>query len=340
MTKKNSWHHLDLFNLNDLFKLNLFKLNSYKFNIFKDDIYLNGISLQHVVIHGILALLIPFFLIFLTGCVKPAAFSKTDLGKESSKEEVEFALAKAFYGVSPWRSQVKQQVVYDFNVRVESQENVNFISRLTQTLLKVENSPDNSLTLVTENFSQNKEDLESCSGERTESSNKFPGTNLNLTSLTLDLHPILLPPPEVNHWVYAHKKSTSKWFQLQKDLFTPQENRQPQRITYHNLQFEKKQFDPPLTVQQRPDCAGILNCKLNGSNTSFNQVLWYSDDEYEVNQWFLTVSPEAPYLSHILERCLSSFMKLSGRRYYVRQCQFARDFTYSGAEKPCAEKNH
>ena len=93
-----------------------------------------------MVLHAIVVIGLPVFLALVASCIKAPNMNPPTLGPQASDEDVERVISKALYGIDPWKSAVGQQVVYDFNARIENQEQVRPLARLTQTILAREES--------------------------------------------------------------------------------------------------------------------------------------------------------------------------------------------------------
>lgn len=256
------------------------------------------------VLHGLLCLSLPTLLFLLSSCIKSPEVKPTQLGPQASEEEMELALSKALYGVDPWKVKKNQQVIYELNARIENQEQVQPISQITQTVLLHEDTGAH-LKFVVEDMERDYSSGEINKSERTEEYDRVFNPP---TTVAAAVNPLkFISPLSFFNQAFAIKgKST----------------------TYHNLLFSQGQENPPLAVRQRPDCGGVPDCKLSVTRIAYDEVTWHSDREYDIDKWNFVISRNAPYLAYILERCLAGTVFVNGRYYYVRQCQFATDFSY------------
>ncbi len=255
------------------------------------------------VIHWLLALSLPLFLSLLLGCIQAPELKQAELGPEASDADIELAISKALYGIDPWATAVGQQVVYDFNARIENQEEARPIVRLTQTILnRKEENDGRKLTLTIQNHEL---DLNSGEVDVTEGSSEY---NLDSPAVAAALSPLKLITPTLERTVI--------------------------RTSYHNLKTESGTMAPPDVVRRKSNCGDVPNCQLRYFRLQYDEASWYSSSEYEVQKWAFTISRDAPFVSYIMDRCLASLVNSDGRSYYVRQCQFAVDFAYANANPP------
>lgn len=246
-------------------------------------------------------ILILSLLFCVSGCLKKEDPGPLDLGPQASEEDLERVISKALYGIDPWKGLLGQQVIYDFNLRVEAQEEVRPLLRLTQTVMKREEAP-HLLKLTVQNHAL---DLNTGKVEKDEVTTEYA------TEVQMTAH---LP------WAKGTLKTMAE--------------RPVKRVTYHNLQTEEGSMDPPPLVKAKANCGEVPQCRLRFYKINYDEARWFSDSEYEVQRWMFLISRDAPFLTYILERCLAGIVTLDGRRIYVRQCQFGRDFSYQGAEAP------
>jgi hypothetical protein len=261
-----------------------------------------------IVLHGTLALALPLLVALLFGCLKVPKAGLPELGPQATEDELERVISKALYGINPCRSADGQQVIYDFNARIENQEQVRPLARLYQTTLSREIEPKLKLVIGSD-------ELDLQDGEWKEKSEEIMEFDVqcgaSITSKGLDKSE------------FAMKNEGDD------------KGREVTETTYHNLKESQGTMDPPAAVMAKPNCGDVPNCKLRYFRLEYDEVKWFSKDEYEVQRWLFTISRDAPFLGHIQERCLAGMINSGGGRFYVvRQCQFARDFTYSGAQRP------
>lgn len=102
-----------------------------------------------------------------------------------------------------------------------------------------------------------------------------------------------------------------------------------EKVTYHGLKVVVSQDNPPPAVQQARSCLGIPNCKITVHHIDFDMVFWHGDKPERVH-WELALSPDAPYLAAMMNKCVSGLAKLADNQgdILVRQCLPVINFRY------------
>jgi hypothetical protein len=263
----------------------------------------------------IITLSLPLLAALLFGCIKEPEVDLTALGPQATEDDMERVVSKALYGIDPWKSAVGQQVIYDFNARIENSETVQPLLRQTITTRsreQLQNPP--RLRIINESHEVDLRDgaIERSEMPPQEFEGSGPGEPASVTVL---------------------RKMTDGALRLKSGLGSKEE-RPVKKVTYHNLKESSGEMAPPQTVATKPDCGGVPACKLRYFKLEYDEVRWFTDTEYDVQHWMFLISRDAPFVTYILERCLAGFVNYESRNIYIRQCQFARDFSYSGATAP------
>jgi hypothetical protein len=274
-----------------------------------------------LIVHGALALALPFLIAFLIGCMKLPKSKPADLGPQASEEDMEFAISKALYGINPCNSALRQQVIYDVNRRIENSEDVQALDRSFETYLSRElvTEPEAMLKLV---LRRDFYDL----------------VNMKWAD-KVDSDPMEYAVDCQADVAAASRAAAAGANSVPTDLLkamlkSSEEDGGVVRKTYHNLKTEAGVMDPPNAVKAKPECGGVPGCQLRFFRMQYDEVSWFSDSRFVVARWLLTTSRDAPFVGFIQERCLGRMVTAGGRSYYVRDCQYARDFTYRDAELP------
>lgn len=102
------------------------------------------------------------------------------------------------------------------------------------------------------------------------------------------------------------------------------------KVTYHGLKSKVALEAPPTMVQKRENCAGLPNCQLQVHRISFDMVFWENGRPDRVH-WEFALSPEAPYLASVLDKCVTGLVALGGNQgeILVRQCMPVIDFRFT-----------
>lgn len=102
-----------------------------------------------------------------------------------------------------------------------------------------------------------------------------------------------------------------------------------ERVTYHGLKVIVAKEPPPPLVQNAPNCLGIPNCKITVHRVGFDMVFWHGDKPERIH-WDLVMSPDAPYLAAMMDKCVTGLAQLADNQgdILVKQCQPVVNFRY------------
>ena len=103
------------------------------------------------------------------------------------------------------------------------------------------------------------------------------------------------------------------------------------RWTYHNLTVTPTKVALPSMVNLRSDCGkqkSHCGVPLNGTEVTWDQVDWTSE-QFPVKYSFnLVFSSEVPFSANLLMSCLTTTIPYNDQRISVMQCDNVRDFTH------------
>jgi hypothetical protein len=104
------------------------------------------------------------------------------------------------------------------------------------------------------------------------------------------------------------------------------------KATYHNLHVSQGLEDAPELVRAQPGCLGLPNCKLNVTRVSFDQVVWDGDTGNRIH-FDYALSPDAPFLAQVLDKCLTLLVPISGSnsKTLLKQCTPVVSFRFEAA---------
>ncbi len=274
------------------------------------------------VVHSVLTILLAYWLIGLASCNEPKLASG-DLGEEVSAQEIETQLQSVFSDLSPKTVQKDQAVAYEINYRVIGFDSV---KKVMDQIIQVMKTED---TGTVRKVWLGRVDIDY-------------NTNPPVETVTEDTDELYIPPePEapqnssgIAQSMQLHDFSLSR-FQSQAKALAERvrinekiegyEERRPIRYSYHNLMIQKDlTTDPPQAVSSKPGCGGLAQCSLRFHLVEFDEVEWYSEDEFQKTKYQIEISPDSPYYGHVLSSC-NVYMVT---RYAVRACQVLRDFIF------------
>lgn len=101
-------------------------------------------------------------------------------------------------------------------------------------------------------------------------------------------------------------------------------------VTYHGLKTSMTIEAPPELVRKRENCAGLPDCKLRVYHIEFDMVFWDKGKPDRVH-WKLAMSPDAPYLAGLLNKCVTGLAPIGGNQgeILVKQCMPVIDFRFA-----------
>ncbi|MNL47161.1 hypothetical protein D3C87_1699300 [compost metagenome] len=102
-------------------------------------------------------------------------------------------------------------------------------------------------------------------------------------------------------------------------------------LSCHNLKVSETVIAAPELVQRREDCGGLPDCKMRKKNISFDWVLDVkrgSSIEQQKVTYSVGISPDAPYLSRLMNYCYRGVVQVpnSAQRVLVTICNDVKDF--------------
>lgn len=257
-------------------------------------------SLLFSFLHLLMTLLLPLFIFVFVGCLEKPEAKLADLGVENSPDDVEFALSKATYGKTAYSMKVGERVDYEINIRIEN-EDITKVSDIAQQVTdKIEDA--NNIKYVLH--------------ERT---NNYANGKVDTVEREFYINLEKSAPEAIAF------QSPLAYFGL--GTVKPMAD-EPIRVSFHNLKVTDVTVPVPDRVAMQPNCLGLTNCELKGTNITFTKAEWYSSTTRDITRYNFTFSPEAPYLGVALNGCLNFLYKANGREYLVTQCQVLRDFRF------------
>ncbi len=251
-------------------------------------------------IHFGLVLILPALVSLLMGCMR-AKEEPADLGPEVSREELDAALMWGTEGVTLDNLREGQYLTYNINRRIENEETTILLGSLKVT---VQEPTDNGTFIRFPLLIERQERM---------ADNTFkPKTSEDWIDVS---KPVLIPSGQM--FAKANAKST-------------------ERITYHRLRKSAAVLPPPALVRAKPDCGGLNPCELPVRYVQFDLVQWKNDKDFTKVAVDFTFSAATPFLPFgsgldewsglLISNCQSTYVPISGRSVYVRDCQILEDF--------------
>lgn len=270
-------------------------------------------------LHLLLALVLPFVLFSLVGCIKAKA-SKEDLGPEVPPASIDQALSKAIGAGDVTHTAVGQYLLYSLVRRLENNDSVMTLGGTRIEVLDRQDKDTDPLANYTLRITQSNR-MADGSFETTQSESPLtfrkPATSMAIA------------PPELSELntkaIVAHAMDEST-----------QGGSGPVKTTFHHLKESTQIIDPPPTVKAKSNCGGLSPCQMTVHFVQFDLVLWSNDTDYQKVSLDFAFSSQAPFLPYgeddqqlsgvLLTDCRSTYVPVDGRTVYVRDCFNLDDF--------------
>lgn len=102
-------------------------------------------------------------------------------------------------------------------------------------------------------------------------------------------------------------------------------------VTCHNLQVSEGVTSPPTGVSSQQNCGGIPDCQIRFKKVSFDLVVNFKDEESgntrtEKVVYDMTISPDVPYLSRLMEFCYQGMVPTATQKVLVKLCNRVQNF--------------
>lgn len=262
-------------------------------------------SLVISIVHFLMTLALPALFFVLTGCLEKPEAKMVDLGKESSPDEIEFALSKATSGKTESSMKEGERVDYEINLRIENEDIIK-VSDIAQEVIDKGDHPTNphQTRFVIHEKTNTYEGGKVDTVEKEYYIDVSKGIEAAATRILN--HPLNM---------------------LRLNSIAAMDS-DPIRVSFHNLTVETVMYPAPDRVAMQPGCLGLPNCELKSTHITFSRADWYSDTSRDITHFNFTFSTDAPYLGVALNGCMNFLYRANGREYLVTQCQVLRDFRF------------
>ena len=118
------------------------------------------------------------------------------------------------------------------------------------------------------------------------------------------------------------------------------------KVTYHNLRTSLEQAAAPASVARQAACLGLPQCQMTLHKVSFDQVAWYPDNTERIHFEF-SVTPHVPqhagfnmsalfpYYPGLFKSCVTLMVPVGDghSKTLLNECQEVVDFLFEAAKK-------
>lgn len=291
-----------------------------------------------VVIHLLLALMLPFLFTQFGGCQGQDYIQPVELGPEVSATELDDALSKPLAGTTPTSIQLGEAYVISETQAIADGSAGMVLSDTAQSVIeRTENANEILLTVI-----ENKQIY--VNGEVRKTTTEIP---IRIEKAPPETGPaamaekLMFGPVENDH--SAESPLRSEVVQLLRDR-SPEAllgklraaaaskgdvSTADSSVTYHGLKVAVAMEPPPPLVAQQAGCQGIPNCRIEVHRVSFDMVFWDGGRPDRVH-WDLVMSPQVPYLASILNKCITGLAGTGENqpKILIKQCIPVVNFRY------------
>jgi len=102
-------------------------------------------------------------------------------------------------------------------------------------------------------------------------------------------------------------------------------------VTCHNLRISEGVTSPPTGVSSQQNCGGIPDCQIRYKKIAFDLVVNFTDEDSgsqrtEKVVYEMTISPDVPYLSRLMEFCYQGMVPTASQKVLVKICNRVQNF--------------
>jgi hypothetical protein len=318
-----------------------------------------------MIIHLVLVLLIPFMFTQMGGCQGEEDMVPLNLGPEISAEEIDKAIGEPLKDATPLSIKLGEGFIYSETQELGVGGAFAVISDTSQTVIeRTESSTEILMTLIEHKQVYSNGNVQKTSTEiplridKTAAVNQASASSASASPLA-DSTLLMFGPrrelPSFNRMTAA-AASLPSMAKFRPEIESVFRERSPhallaalrsrglkaqnatgetvstraESVTYHGLKAYMTVEAPPELVRKRENCAGLPDCKLRVYNIEFDMVFWDKGKPDRVH-WNLAMSPDAPYLAGLLNKCVTGLAPLGGNQgeILVKQCMPVVDFRFT-----------
>lgn len=317
-----------------------------------------------MIIHLVLVLLIPFLFTQMGGCQGQEDTVPLNLGPAISAEEIDKAIGEPLKDATPLSIQLGEGFIYSETQELGVGGAYAVISDTSQTVIeRTESATEILMTLIEHKQVYSNGNVQKTSTEIPLRIDKTAALQASNVEPEADATLLMFGPgrelPSLERMVAEATPTTSvnsSGAKLRPEIQSLFRERSPHAllsalrarilkaqstngeavstmadtVTYHGLKTSMTIEAPPELVQKRENCAGLPDCKLRVYNIEFDMVFWDKGKPDRVH-WNLAMSPDAPYLAGLLNKCVTGLAPLGGNQgeILVKQCMPVVDFRFT-----------
>lgn len=298
------------------------------------------------ILHGLLALMIPLLLLFLTGCPSSSTGESINYGPEVSDEAIDDAVIEAIMDADASRIKVGAFVHFASRQILAGGKVNNVVADTGQTIIAKEVEAESINYRIVENkVTYGYED-----GPRKVS------TEFLLSVATGLIEPAVNESTVLTRAFGAKSKAGQGSFlktlslerllsQLSEQSIHPELRTLTTTRTYHGLKTKTYDGPPPARVREQPNCLGIPECKMTYRQIDFDEVYW-TDGKSERVHYEFVISPQAPptsgynfglrypFVPGLIRACVTLMVRVGEgeSRTLLTQCQDVENFRFEAAQ--------
>ncbi|MEK7357848.1 MAG: hypothetical protein AAB250_15465 [Bdellovibrionota bacterium] len=262
-------------------------------------------------IHAVLAFLLPFLLLALTGCIPRDDGAPVDYGPQVEVATLNEALTTPIQDMDPLNIKLGEFRAIENSQEIIGMPGKQLISAQGVTITAASNTSTQLLltAVITELTYKNDGTFEKVSREGPVCVSKVPGA----------CGEDVVPTPGS----MAAKAFSSPVVYIENTVKALASN-----ITFHRLKMSTETVPVPPSVATRPNCGGIPSCQMTVYKVGFDQVEWVDGKGHRVHI-DVSLSPSVPYLSNQLEACFTGLVEVGKTSdVLVKQCSSVYDFRF------------
>lgn len=317
-----------------------------------------------MIIHLVLVLLIPFLFTQMGGCQGQEDTVPLNLGPAISAEEVDKAIGEPLKDATPLSIQLGEGFIYSETQELGVGGAYAIISDTSQTVIeRTESATEILMTLIEHKQVYSNGNVQKTSTEIPLRIDKTAAAVSSKSGPSGDAALLMFGPgrelPSIERMAASapeeRSKPTATAAKFRPEIESLFRERSPHAllsalrtrvvrasahsgavstmsdsVTYHGLKKYLTVEAPPELVRKRENCAGLTDCKLRVYNIEFDMVFWDKGKPDRVH-WNLAMSPDAPYLAGLLNKCVTGLAPLGGNQgeILVKQCMPVVDFRFT-----------